>query len=44
MEVKIRAAVNTLKEVEEIINKIREMEKEHNCTCTLLEIEIVTTL
>ena len=41
MEIKIKVRVATTAEMEEIIKRIKTIEKEYSCTCTLLEVEIV---
>jgi len=40
MEVRIKISVNTTQELEERIKEIREIEKEHNCNCTLLDVTV----
>ncbi len=40
MEIKIKASVNNNTELKELINNINAIEKEYNCTCTLLDVEI----
>ena len=40
MEIRIKKSVNTVKELEEVVQKIKKIEEEYNCHCTLLEIEI----
>ena len=39
MEIKLKVKINESYEIEEIIKKIKEIEKEYSCICTLLEIE-----
>lgn len=39
MELKIKVKSVAFCEVEKIITIVREIEKEHSCHCTLLEIE-----
>lgn len=40
MEIRIKIKVNEPKEIEEVIKKVKEIEKEHSCSCTLLEVEV----
>lgn len=39
MELRIKINKAVFSEIEEVIKKIKEIEKEHSCNCTLLEIE-----
>lgn len=39
MELKIKAKINNFKELERVIKIIKEIEKEHSCNCTLLEVD-----
>lgn len=38
VEIRVCAKVGRILEIEEVVKKIREIEKEYNCHCTLLEI------
>lgn len=38
MEIKVKVKCN-FQEIEEIVKKIKEIEKEYNVTCTLLDVE-----
>lgn len=40
MEVQIKKSVNTIEGLKELIKSIRELEKEYNCHCTLLDVTI----
>lgn len=40
MELKIKARLNIVEELKELIQTIDKIEKEYTCRCTLLEIEI----
>ncbi|WP_275540608.1 hypothetical protein [Vallitalea guaymasensis] len=40
MKIKIKISVSTVAELENAVKEIRKIEKEHNCHCTLLEVEI----
>jgi hypothetical protein len=40
MELKIKAKLSNISDVEKLMEKIRAIEKEHSCNCTLVEIEI----
>ena len=40
MELKIKISVNTIQDVEKVVKQIKEIEKEHNCNCTLLDITV----
>jgi hypothetical protein len=41
MDIKIKVRVATTAEMEEIIERIKTIEKEYGCACALLEVEIV---
>lgn len=41
MELRIKIRIGQLSDLEGIIKRIREIEKEYSCNCTLLEIEDV---
>lgn len=40
LKVKIKIPQACTDELQELIEKIEELEKEHSCHCTLLEVEI----
>lgn len=40
MELKIKTKLAVNSEIEEFVKKIKEIEEEYSCNCTLLEIEI----
>lgn len=40
MELKIKVVLNEIKEIQEVIQLVKDKEKEYSCNCTLLEIEI----
>lgn len=39
MEIKIKVKINEVSDIREIVDLVREIEKEYSCNCTLLEIE-----
>lgn len=41
MELKIKTKVNNMKELNEKLEFIKKIEGEFNCTCTLLDVEII---
>lgn len=41
MELRIKVSVNTTAELEEVVQKIKGIEKEYNCNCTLLDVTIL---
>lgn len=40
MELKIKVSVNTTEELKKFMQTVKEMEKEYNCHCTLLDVTI----
>lgn len=43
MEIRVKAKVAFIKDIEKVVKTIRTIEKEHNCNCTLLEVENTMT-
>lgn len=41
IEIKIKVKTDAVNNIKEIVNLIREIEKEYSCCCTLLEIEVI---
>ncbi|WP_281372263.1 MULTISPECIES: hypothetical protein [Sedimentibacter] len=39
IEIRIKAKLSTAEELKDFVRTIRDIEKEHSCNCTLLEIE-----
>ncbi|QNO14963.1 hypothetical protein HYG86_09330 [Alkalicella caledoniensis] len=39
-KIEIKAKASELKDVELILKKVREIEKEHICQCTLIQIDL----
>lgn len=40
MEIKIKTSLNDQNQLENFIKEIKKIEKEYNCNCTLLDIEV----
>lgn len=40
MELRVKAHLGNASLLEGLVEEIREIEKEHSCNCTLLEVEI----
>ncbi len=43
MEIRVKAKVAFIKDIEKVVKTIRTIEKEHSCNCTLLEVENTMT-
>lgn len=43
MEIRVKAQVIYPHQIKEVVEIIREIEKEHSCNCTLLEVESTET-
>lgn len=40
MELRIKAKLSEIAHIKDVVKIIKEIEKEHSCNCTLLELEI----
>jgi len=41
MELKIRTKIGSIKGLKAIVETIKQIEKEYNCDCTLLDVEVI---
>ena len=39
VELRIKARLNSINDIETLVSIVRKIEEEHNCSCTLIEIE-----